>query len=314
MVQGSTRRMECIQILMGVCNGAPYLPAQLNSLGAQEYRHWRLLVSDDSPDDASRAVVETFGAECPRNVEIIRGPRNGFAANYLHLLQNAVSGPLALSDQDDVWMPDKLSRAMSVLSDIPDGQPALYCARVQPWDGTAGKLQRPMPALARPPSLRNALIENIAPGNTIVLNRAAADLARELAAQTPSVFAHDWWLYQVVSGVGGTVVHDSGPPVVYYRQHAGNVIGAGRGFSAQIKRKTAVLKRAFAERLTQNAAALNVARTHLTAENEALFDAFEAARASRGLKRLRDLSRLGLYRQNRVGTAGFFGAAALGLV
>lgn len=314
MVQGSTRRMKCIQILMGVCNGASYLPAQLDSLAAQDLSDWRLLASDDSTNDASRRVIEKFQADQPQQVEIIQGPRQGFAANYLSLLRQAEPGPLAFADQDDVWISEKLSRAATALHQVSDGHPALYCARVQPWDSARGTLQRPMPALSRPPSLRNALIENVAAGNTIVLNSAAAELARELAAKTPSVFAHDWWLYQVIIGAGGTVLHDSGPPVVQYRQHSGNVMGSGRGFAAQVRRKKAVLQRAFADRLTQNAAALQIARDHLTPENALLFDAFEAARASSGLTQLREFSRLGIYRQSRVGTAGFLGAAALGLV
>ena len=147
-----------------------------------------------------------------------------------------------------------------------------------------------------------------------MLNAAAAALAREAAPQVTALFAHDWWLYQLISGVGGQVIHDDGPPVVLYRQHAGNMIGAGRGLAAQVGRKRAVLRGALAARLDLNAAALAPVRDRLTAPNAALFKGFETARRKRGLARLRALAQLGLYRQRAAGTAGFFGAAALGLV
>ncbi|WP_371223629.1 glycosyltransferase [Roseovarius sp. 2305UL8-3] len=306
--------MGSIQILMGVCEGADHLPAQLHSLAAQSHGQWRLLASDDSAGGESRVVLEAFAGDVAQEVSVISGPRSGFAANYLHLIGQSGPGPLAFADQDDVWTADKLARAVAALTPLPADVPALYCARVRPWDGSEDHTQRSMPPLARPPGFANALIENVATGNTIVLNAAAAALARRMARRIDALFAHDWWLYQLVSGVGGHVLHDDGPPVVLYRQHAGNAIGAGRGALAQLARKRAVLGGAFARRLNLNAGALRHMRDDLTPENSALFDAFEEARAQRGLSRVRAFARLGLYRQRPLGTAGFFGAAALGLV
>ncbi len=304
--------MTDIQILMGVCDGAAFLPGQLQSLADQSHGSWRLRASDDSDDRSSREVLEAFRTEVRQEVEILSGPRRGFAANYMSLIAAADPGILAFADQDDVWMPDKLGRAVAALSEIPEDVPALYCARVRPWDGT--RRWRPTPRLARAPGFANALIENVATGNTIVLNAPAAALARELAPRVGPVFAHDWWLYQLVSGAGGTVIHDDDAPVVLYRQHGGNQIGMGRGFVAQLQRKRAVLRGALAERLDLNAAALRASRPRLTPRNAALFDAFEAARRRRGPLRLREMSGLGLYRQRALGTAGFFGAVTLGLV
>ncbi|RFP90966.1 glycosyltransferase [Rhodobacteraceae bacterium 63075] len=304
--------MTDIQILMGVCDGADYLPDQLRSLSDQGHEAWRLLVSDDSRDDRSREVIDGFKEHAAQEVRLAEGPGRGFAANYMALIAQSEPGMLAFADQDDVWMPDKLARAASALSGVRGDIPALYCARVRPWDGT--RRWRPTPPLARAPGFANALVENIAMGNTIVLNARAAALARALAPRVGPVFAHDWWLYQLVSGVGGTVIHDDGAPVVLYRQHGGNAIGVGRGLAAQLRRKRAVLKGALAERLDLNTAALRAARAQLTPQNAALLDAFEAARLRRGLSGLREMSGLGLYRQRRLGTAGFFGAVTLGLV
>lgn len=318
--QSTRKPMNTLQILMGVYHGAAHLPAQLQSIADQTWSGWRLLASDDSTAPDSRAALGAFAAGVAQPVEICDGPQAGFAANYLHLIRRAAPGPLAFADQDDLWLPEKLARAMATLDALPAGTPALYCARVWPWDGSARQRDTPrlrpapMPPLRRPPGFRNALIENVAVGNTIVLNAAAAALVREIAAAVPSVFAHDWWLYLLITGVGGTVCFDDGPPVLLYRQHDHNSIGTGRGPGAQWRRKRAVLQGAFAQRLALNSAALTPARRWLTPQNAALLDAFETARQQSGPTRITSLLRLGLYRQHPVSTASFFAGASLGLV
>ncbi|MEO0370032.1 MAG: glycosyltransferase [Pseudomonadota bacterium] len=305
--------MTIIQILMGVHQGEAFLPTQLQSLRDQSDANWRLLVSDDSPDAASQTVLAAFSADLAQEIQVIDGPKAGFAANYMHLMRQAEPGFVAMADQDDLWLPDKLARARAALAAVPEDKPALYCAKVQPWNGTHS-VGPPFPLLHRPTGFANALIENVATGNTILLNPAAATLAREMAARTGDVFAHDWWLYLLISGAGGTVIHDDGPPVVMYRQHHGNAIGAGRGILAQFDRKRAVLKGAFAQRLSLNISALDVARDRLTPDNLRLLDAFKAARSKHGLARVSSMRRIGVYRQRTLGTLGFLGATALGLV
>ncbi|MEL7252634.1 MAG: glycosyltransferase [Pseudomonadota bacterium] len=305
--------MTTIQILMGVHRGEAFLPTQLQSLKDQTDDNWCLLASDDSPDTASRAILDGFANDIPQKVKIISGPRSGFANNYMHLMQQAEPGFTAMADQDDLWLPEKLTRARTALNSLPKDRPALYCARIQPWDGVR-EVGPPFPPLRRATGFANALIENVATGNTILLNPAATALARDMAARTGEVFAHDWWLYLLISGVGGHVIHDDGPPVVLYRQHDDNMVGAGRGFQAQFRRKRAVLKGAFAQRLGLNIAALDAARDRLTPENARLLDGFKAARSRHGLARAWAMKQLRVYRQRPLGTIGFLGAAALGRV
>lgn len=298
-----------VEIVMGVCDGAAHLPAQLESLSAQTHTDWSLLASDDSKGAQSAELIEAFAGRVPQKVQLVRGPQQGFAANYLHLLRKARPGHVALADQDDVWLPQKLSRALGLL---PDDRPALYCARSFYWDGRARR--RPSPRNLRPPGFRNALIENVAPGNTIVLNPAAADLARAAAGRITTVFAHDWLLYLLISGAGGAVIVDNGPPVLLYRQHEANQIGSGQGALAQIRRKSAVLAGAFKTRLTSNIDALQACRDFLTEENKSILDRFDAMRAQNLPGRMAALKGLGLYRQGALASVGFWGAALIGRV
>jgi glycosyltransferase involved in cell wall biosynthesis len=300
---------------MGVYNGRAHLSAQLRSLAEQSDPAWQLICSDDGSVDETREGIAAFAKSVPQKVQLIRGPRRGFSANYMALIAGleAEAGMVGFADQDDVWLADKLARARTALSAVASDCPALYCTRRFLWNPeTDVRTQAAAPA--RPPSFRNALIENIAPGNTIVLNAAAARLARQAALRTGDVFAHDWWLYLLITGAGGQVIFDDGPPPILYRQHGGNLIGAGTGLGAQAARKLKVLQGAFAERLAGNLAAMLAVEDLLTAENAGIARDFEAARTATLPMRLAGLRRVGPYRQSRVGTFGFWGAACLGRI
>ena len=301
-----------VQVLMGTLNGAAHLSAQLCSIAAQEDVDWRLIVSDDGSTDRTGALIDEFAAAYAGRVERRLGPRAGCASNFLSLLERAENGVVALADQDDIWLRGKLIRALRLLGEVPPGLPALYTARRWLWWPDTGQL-RPEALAAHHPGFGNALIENVAPGNTVVLNPAAVRLARETAHLAHGVFAHDWWLYLLITGAGGRIVADPAR-VLLYRQHPGNVISAGQGLAAQVRRKRAVLSGAFRERVAGNLAAVHRCRAVLTPQARARLDAFRAAHAAGPIRRIWHLGQARPYRQNVVGSAGFWGAAILGKV
>ena len=301
-----------LHILMGVRNGAAHLPDQLASIARQRGVRWHLTCSDDGSYDQSREIVAGFQQKRGAQVTLTNGPEKGFAANYMQMIAGLPpsTGPVALADQDDIWMPDKLRRALDWLSKARDGRPALYCARRWVWDG-ANHLHPGPDRYVRRTGFRNALIENIASGNTIVLNPAAAALARDMAPRSGPVFAHDWWLYLLIAGAGGQVFADPGR-VLLYRQHAGNTIGAGHGLNAQCMRKLDVLRGVFGLRITGNVSAMHRCRSAMTTENRVILDRFAAARQAGFAVRLAGLREIAPYRQTRTASATFWGAAALG--
>ena len=305
---------ERVDILMGIRDGARHLPAQLGSIAEQTGPHWHLTCSDDGSTDASCDILRGFSADYPGRVRVRRGPQSGFCANYLHMIAALPddAGFVAFADQDDLWLPHKIARAQRALDRIPANVPALYCARRWIWDGGAGITAGP-DGPARQPGFANALVENIAPGNTIMLNAAAARLARDMAPSAGAVFAHDWWLYLLISGAGGVILTDPAR-VLLYRQHGQNAIGAGAGIAAQLARKGAVLRGAFRARVGGNIAALDQCRHTLTSDNRAALDQFAAARMMPGIRRLEAFRQVRPYRQSRRATLQFWGAAALGKV
>lgn len=300
-----------VTVLMAVRNGAPDLPAQLDSLRRQTDVDWQLIASDDGSTDASPSLLQSFAATAP--AQIIAGPGCGFVQNFLALLLRApASRAVALSDQDDVWFPDKLARALAQLNALPADRPALYCSRRLNWQPESDRrqLSRSYP---HPPAFANALVENIASGNTIVMNAAAAKLACDTAAAAKSVAFHDWWLYLLISGAGGTVIHDPVPSLLY-RQHAQSVLGQGEGFLARIRVRRGVLAGSYSERIEQNLQALQQVSHVLTPENRARLNLFIRARRSGLLRRLILTWQAGVWRQGRIARLEFWGVLCLGRV
>lgn len=260
-------------------------------------------------------MVRAFARAHPgREITLTEGPRMGFARNFLHLLQAA--GPdtpfAALCDQDDVWMPEKLAAGVDALSRVPEGEPVLYCSRTLICDQDLRPL-RPSPLWRRPPGFRNALVQNIAAGNTIMLNRAALDLLQAAAGRVRRVVAHDWWIYQMVSGAGGRVILDP-EPRLFYRQHANNQIGSNDTLRASMHRIRLLLQGRFRTWNRVNLIALGDNADLLAPENRAVLAEWQRLRRLPLARRLAALRRLGIYRQTRGANAALWLAAMLGRI
>ena len=317
MTDQTLPRTPSVLILMCTLNGARWLPQQLASLAAQSHADWALWVSDDGSNDGTLAIVDAFRAvQAPRReVRILAGPRRGAAQNFLSLvvhpdLPAAPGVYAALCDQDDVWMPDKLARALDRIAAAPDpGRPVIYGAGsvLIGQDGRRiGASRR-----RRRPDLGNAVVQNVIGGHAMVLNPAALALARR--AGTRPVPFQDWWLTLLVLACGGTAIADPAE-VLYYRQHDGNFIGAARGPAAYLRRLRMLFGRDYAGWVAANLDALAASPVALTAEARAILDAMRAAPPRPGPARPWLMRRLGLHRQSRFGTFALYLAAAFGRV
>lgn len=293
---------------MATHNGGRFLGEQLQSLCGQTHSDWSLWCSDDASSDETRDVLDDFRGQNPqRDIRVFEGPGKGSAANFLSLLDRpgATSGAIALSDQDDVWMPDRLERALSCFQAAPAAPNGrVYASRTILTDANLNpqiESRRHM----RPPSFGNALVQNILAGNTIVADsNAAALLGRTASAAYVSahVAHHDWWIYLLASGAGTEILIDDRPGV-FYRQHSSNTMAAHRGVRQGLKRMQLILNGEYASWIDQNLSALDACREELTSVNQGLLDSFSEWR--NGTHRFgRPLPKnLGVHRQTRSGNA-----------
>jgi len=303
-----------IAILLCTFNGARFLPAQLASYEAQDFTDWRLVASDDGSDDDTLALLEAFrkkhGAE---RVEIRRGPRKGFVANFLSLICDpTINGEYyALSDQDDVWCVQKLSRARQFLNNAPADEPVVYCSRTRLID-EQGKDIGLSTFYRKRPHFRNALVQSLASGNTMVLNKKMRWLLMQAGADA-NASAHDWLVYMAITAVGGKILYDS-EPTVSYRMHSRNVIGSNDSAGALMVRARLLWQGRFRSMADMNVAVLARIENLMTEENKATFELFRRSRKLSVLPRAYGLMRSGVYRQSLLGNIGLAVATLTGRI
>lgn len=225
--------MYTVQVLLSTYNGEEYICSQLDSILNQKDVNVRLLIRDDGSTDSTPSILRYYANE-HKNISYFRGKNHGVTASFFRLFELADSEAdfYALADQDDVWDEDKLSIACQELAE--HTLPSLYCCESVITDNNLNPIeagntitQETSSAVKKnaskiTPDFKNALIENIARGGSIVFNPA---LLKNVQIPMPvDAYMHDWWLYLVASCFG-TVIYDP-VPHYKYRQHAGNVLGA----------------------------------------------------------------------------------------
>ena len=299
-------REPCVAILLSIFNGERYLGEQLRSYTAQTHGNWQLYWRDDGSTDGSTALMATFARSRPSGqcIHLAEDGQLRATGSFLALLRMALQGEasfFAFSDQDDVWLPEKLAHAVAGLGQVPTGRPALYfCARtlvdsnLQPIGDT--------PALRRPPGFPAALTQNVIPGCCMILNRAAAKLIE--AAEVPDSTWHDWWCYLVVSASDGLVIGGDAPDILY-RQHPGNLVGEARGFWRRAVRAARRGRGPFMTVFWRHVAALRARPGLLPEQTRTLLTTLDRAGREGMVARLKVLRTPGFVRQTWLETLLF---------
>ena len=209
-----------VEVLLSTHNGEQYIVNQIASVLTQTHERLSIRVRDDGSSDCTVAIVRELATGDPR-FHVTEGPRIGSSRSFLTLLAASTPGArfVAFCDQDDVWLPDKLARAVAALESL-DDRPALYASAMM---HVSDRL-RPLATTPRPRAIdfRNALVQNVLPGCTMVFNRAAKSLCLERMPTGAPM--HDWWLYLVVAAFG-TVVYDE-EVTMLHRVHGRNATKA----------------------------------------------------------------------------------------
>lgn len=239
-----------LRVLMSAYNGERYIREQLDSILEQSLCKdpaWsiEIIVRDDGSSDTTRDILSEY--EQKNAITVFYGENKGVIASFLTLIQEASEGAdyVALADQDDFWLPDKLEAAVSmleakedkgntVLSKRGDRQaageiPLLYCGACQAVDENLKPLDTAFLKGQKKPDFGNALVENICTGCTAVFNQALAEILRKEIPEFTVM--HDWWLY-LCAACFGEVVYDS-VPHIYYRQHGDNEVGVRTNYRSE---------------------------------------------------------------------------------
>jgi rhamnosyltransferase len=219
-----------VAVLMAAFNGSLWVDEQIDTILAQEGVDVRLFINVDTCTDDTLERCRTRAATDPR-IQVIGDSRRfgSAAANFFHLLATVSFEGfdlVALSDQDDHWLPGKLQRAAEQLK---AQRCAAYSSNVTAFwpSGKTCLLNKAQPQVAY-----DHFFEAAGPGCTYVFTSAlAAFLKANIRAQGGALGAvalHDWYLYAQCRAAGWRWFIDPAPGL-RYRQHANNVVGANVG-------------------------------------------------------------------------------------
>jgi glycosyltransferase involved in cell wall biosynthesis len=300
-----------INILLCTYNGEQFLKEQLASFTDQKHSNWKLSIYDDISTDNTIDIINQYKSLTSQEVTlVINSSQKGFCKNFLSAICQTPNECdfFALSDQDDIWQENKLTLATNHLKTIPAHIPALYCSRTQLIDEQANAIGFSS-LFSKPSSFKNALVQSIAGGNTMVFNKAAKELIASVS-HNMDVISHDWWIYLLITGCGGHVFYDHHAEVLY-RQHNANLIGSNNSFFAKVFRLKSLLKGSFKEWINKNLIALNNYRSKLTSDNIKVLDLFIEMRNTSFLKRLYLFHKIKVYRQTFLGNVALWIAIIL---
>lgn len=230
-----------VSVLLCTYNGAAYVRAQLQSILDQTVQDLHVVVSDDGSTDETLAIVEAMAAAHPGRITILRqDPPTGSAQrHFLKLLVERaydMADYIMLSDQDDVWLPEKVEKTLARMqadeaacraAGEANASILVHCdsrivdRELREIAPSFVAYQKMTPSRCQ---LQQLLVQNNVVGGALMMNRALAERITEIPAHC---VMHDQWIALVASAFGHI---DFVPESLYlYRQHGDNVLGAGKG-------------------------------------------------------------------------------------
>lgn len=292
-----------VAIILCVKNGEKFLKEQLVSLKNQSYKNFDLhIFYNDSRDNSLRIIKDFISSNENLTVSWYQGKDMHFANNFISGLKQLAFeyDYYAFCDQDDIWLGDHLKRSIEKIGSLSANIAALFCSRTLLIDHKGRKLGKSM-HFRKNPSFKNALVQSIAGGNTMVFNKKAFDYIC-LADESLNIISHDWLLYLFVTASGGKVFYSQKPSVLY-RQHAKNKIGSNLGFLNKFRRIKMLLKGDFNKYNTHNFEQLDKFK-FITQENMNIYELYKESFKGSFISRFLSLIRSGVYRQTFFGQIG----------
>ena len=272
-----------VQVLLATYNGERFLRQQIESILAQTYTPLQILARDDGSQDGTRTILEEYASASPERFMLmpLDATTGGSKWNFVRLLQAATAEYVALADQDDVWLPDKISREMEAMQGLErkNGveKPLLVFSDLRIVDDalwtkfeSLREHQGIEPASIH--ELRRILSQNVVTGCTALLNRPLVQLATRMPAEA---FMHDWWIALLACSFGDATAMPE--PTVLYRQHGANVLGAGtvrRVSGAPVWRQHGLRREQWEMTVVQAQGMLRVHASELTVQQRDLLRAY----------------------------------------
>ncbi|MBA0192250.1 glycosyltransferase family 2 protein [Pectobacterium carotovorum] len=221
-----------ISIVLATYNGEKYIHEQLNSiLNSNEFSKLvkEIVITDDGSTDNTQKILDKYIVDFNR-IRCVKNSKEhkGVIGNFLNGINNCSGKYIMLSDQDDVWLPNKIKESYECIINVETDKrvPTIVFSDLKIVDSSLNiKAESFFSFFKVNPdesiNIRKLVLNNIAPGCTCIFNR---ELLKYSVPFPNNIIMHDWWLLLVASVVGRVSIIKK--PLILYRQHESNVIGA----------------------------------------------------------------------------------------
>lgn len=202
-----------VSIALCTYNGSEFLSEQIQSVLDQDYTNFELVIVDDDSTDNTWDIISSYLADS--RIRFYKNEKNlGYAANFGKALSLCTGEFIALSDQDDIWLPQKIKLMVSRICDT-SGLYHNSAFITESGELTGVKLTDKVHFVSgkNPESL---LLYNYVGGHTLMIKRDVLNHALPI----PKGIYHDWWIAFVCMNLDGLDFIDK--PLVYYRIHDSN--------------------------------------------------------------------------------------------
>lgn len=211
MTQAGNHTQPLVSIALATYNGEAFLAAQLDSLIAQTYPNLEVIIFDDGSADGTIRIIESY-LEKFSSISFYKneGP-HGIKNNFAHALSFCTGTYIALCDQDDTWLPQKIERMVAEI-----GNYALIYHNSLFIDETGNSMNRTLTDKLRGYTGHDPkafLLLNGVSGHACMFQKKLVPLALPF----PRARFHDWWLAFIAAQNGGVKYLDE--VLVHYRQH-----------------------------------------------------------------------------------------------
>lgn len=235
-----------ITILLATYNSGPYIREQIDSLLAQTYKEWKLVIRDDLSTDNTVEIIKEYIGRYPDKISMLdnRAESKRAYLNFVELLKCVESEYYMFCDHDDVWLPNKIELSIKRMKEVErPGVPVIVHTDMKVVDQNLNIIHDSFWSYSRllpeRTSFKEMVLCNSSNGCTMLFNHKAKQVAMPNIAYATM---HDMLVNQSVAANGG-IISAIYEPTVLYRQHIDNVVGASkRDMKYQLKKLKSIGK------------------------------------------------------------------------
>lgn len=290
-----------VDILLASYNGAAYLNEQMLSLVKQDYSHFHIFIRDDGSTDNTPALLQEWSRMYPSLITLVQDQQKnlGPTGNFNALMLVSEAEYICFSDQDDQWLPDKVSKMIAALKQLENGQKDMPAMVFHDLSYCDSELNIIHPSLNQHDKLNPELIQanrllmqNVPYGCTMMINRALLKMATPIPK---GALLHDHWLALSAALLGRITYLDEA--LILHRVHDANASRAGSEHKKEANDdlESKLSNRNFhnylLKQVRQAEALLNKYEAHLQAPQITMLNDFIRLRNTSGMARKRILFR-----------------------